>query len=193
LYNNIGGVSNLFDRDGNINAFDIDNVPDSMATDSTKTVIDWQGIVDKNGSISKAVADEISGTKSWEKVLADGGVIPLDKTTAKTISDTAITDVNVADVTIPEEVSKYRVTLVDLFPFCLPFDFIDFVKVMKADPIAPNFDWTFKFPSKFGLKDYKLHIDLSPWDLVASIFRRMELLAFVIGLILITRSKMIRG
>ena len=76
-----------------------------------------------------------------------------------------------------------------LFPFCVPFDLIEFLGVLNAEPEAPVIRWRFYVPR---VVDYEIEIDLSVFDGVAQIMRTMELLAFCIGLILLTRN-IIRG
>lgn len=76
-----------------------------------------------------------------------------------------------------------------LFPFCVPFDLIEFLGVLNAEPEVPVIRWRFYVP---WVVDYEIEIDLSVFDGVAQIMRTMELLAFCIGLILLTRN-IIRG
>ena len=76
-----------------------------------------------------------------------------------------------------------------LLPFCVPFDLIEFLGVLNAEPEAPVIRWRFYVPR---VVDYEIEIDLSVFDGVAQIMRTMELLAFCIGLILLTRN-IIRG
>ncbi len=78
----------------------------------------------------------------------------------------------------------------EVFPFCIPFDLIEFLNVLAADPEAPHFTWKFDFGEKLG--QHELEIDLSDFDEVAQIVRTLELLAFCVGLILLTRN-IIRG
>lgn len=77
----------------------------------------------------------------------------------------------------------------NVFPFCIPFDLIDFLGILAAEPEAPVIRWRFYVPK---VVDQEIVIDLSPWDGVAQIVRTMELLAFCVGLILLTRN-IIRG
>lgn len=77
----------------------------------------------------------------------------------------------------------------NVFPFCVPFDLIDFLGILAAEPEAPKFTWRFYAPP---VVDEEIEIDLSVFDTVASIMRTMELLAFCVGLILLTRN-IIRG
>lgn len=80
--------------------------------------------------------------------------------------------------------------LEDIFPFCIPFDIYHFCQALAADPVAPSFDVPFVIP---GLVDYTFHLDLSEWDSVAQLLRTLELLAFIVGLAVLTRSMFIRG
>lgn len=77
----------------------------------------------------------------------------------------------------------------NVFPFCVPFDLIDFLGILAAEPEAPKFTYRFYAPP---VVDQEIEIDLSVFDSVAAIMRTMELLAFCIGLILLTRN-IIRG
>lgn len=79
-----------------------------------------------------------------------------------------------------------KVELKDIFPFCVPFDVFDIVKNLQAGREAPSFSYEFKF-DKIGL-DYTFNINLSEFDTVAAILRTMELIAFCVGLALITRQ-----
>lgn len=80
--------------------------------------------------------------------------------------------------------------LAQVFPFCLPFDVYNFLSALAADPEAPHFEWRFYVP---GICDETLEIDLSAFNTVAQILRTMELLAFIVGLAFVTRSRFIRS
>lgn len=96
---------------------------------------------------------------------------------------------NPGEDTDDERTKRHDADWKNVFPFCVPFDLIEFLGVLAADPVAPSFDWRFYAPN---VVDYTLHVDLSDFDSVAQICRRLELLAFCVGLILITRN-IIRG
>lgn len=88
---------------------------------------------------------------------------------------------------------NYTVALSDLFPFCIPFDLYNIVSCFKADPVAPSAE--IKIPvgydgSEFTWETYT--VSLSDFDPVAAVVRVLEYIAFVIGLMLITR-KLIEG
>lgn len=78
--------------------------------------------------------------------------------------------------------------LVDLskfFPFCIPFDLFDFFKLLNADPVAPSFTWEIQDLSG---QTFGLTVDLSQWDSVAQLFRRLQLFLFVCGLAAASRK-----
>lgn len=140
----------------------------------------------------------VSGVFPLTEVLPKIGVYPVDtaqdkaisgdKTIAETI---AVADAAVADV---PAVGQYDLGLASFFPFCIPFDFASFIQVLKAEPEAPSF--TFKFPTGFnsdGVIYTEYEISLEQFDTVAYWCRKMELLAFIIGLMLATRPMFIRS
>lgn len=82
----------------------------------------------------------------------------------------------------------------DVFPFCIPFDIYDFLSALAADPVAPSFTAELAFPDAVGGSQYvELDFDTPTWNTLAQILRTMELLAFIVGLALITRSLFLRG
>ncbi len=75
--------------------------------------------------------------------------------------------------------------LEQVFPFCLPWDFAHFISLLRADPVAPNFE--LQALNADG-ETISYTFDLSMFDSVALVCRNMELLAFIIALILITKG-----
>lgn len=99
-----------------------------------------------------------------------------------------------------DEVKPYTVDLTKVFPFCIPFDLIHLFKVLDAEPEAPMF----KIPIELqvdnpfngkSIVDYKdtIVIDLSDYEQPVKVIRVFEVIFFLIGLMLITRSHMIKG
>ena len=138
-------------------------------------------------------AGVIDRTDAGDMVIDDDGVTEKEWAYSPAIPTTP-------DITIPDtaeaskELKDYTITgLESFFPFCLPFDAIAFLKVLDAPPEAPHFTIPFKYPTKDGLATYEIEIDLSPFDTAATILRSMECLLFIVGLIMTTRSRMIRG
>lgn len=99
-----------------------------------------------------------------------------------------------------DEVKPYTADLKDVFPFCIPFDLIHLFEVFDADPEAPVFeipidlqvDNPFTGASIVSYKD-TIKIDLSDYEEPIKVIRVFEVIFFLIGLMLITRSHMIKG
>lgn len=147
-------------------------------------------------SITDALEGVYAGDKTISDVLLPTKVIPVDKASDKVLEgDKTITDA-IADVSVLEVgVGAFDLSLSEFFPFCIPFDFVDFLSVLKAEPQAPTFTFPFfvgiDSDGNFIYQDYV--IDLSIFDSVASAVRLMELFAFTVGLILSTRSIFLRS
>ena len=80
--------------------------------------------------------------------------------------------------------------LKSIFPFCIPFDLINCIKGLSAEGEAPK--WVMKIPMPTGYT-WTITVDMADYDSVVRIFRLGEDLLFIVGLIMITRSLMIRG
>ena len=99
-----------------------------------------------------------------------------------------------------DEVKPYTADLKDVFPFCIPFDLIHLFEVFDAEPEAPVFeipidlqvDNPFTGASIVSYKD-TIKIDLSDYEEPIKVIRIFEVIFFLIGLMLITRSHMIKG
>lgn len=190
-YITVGGVSDIYDRDKSLDNIGV-AVP-GIAAGATDIPIDW-GLV---GDIAGTLTDVRAGVKDIADALADAKVFPIDTTRDTVIdSDGDLSNDKAKDDVIPAvpnvgTLDDYKLAgLEKVFPFCIPFDLIAFLGCLSAAPEAPAFDWVFPLPGKDG-KEYTLHVDLSPWEPVAKIARTMETLAFCIGLVMITREKMI--
>lgn len=89
------------------------------------------------------------------------------------------------------EANEYSIDLTQFFPFCIPFDLYEFFCILYAEPETPVFTWVIPVPQLNA--EFPITIDLSAWDGIAQLFRTMELLAFIIGLAILTRDKILRG
>ncbi len=207
-YTVVGGLAGVGDGAGVIEG-DWDVVGVGEAEDEKETKLPW---VD-DGSIEGVIGGVTTGENTWTDVLDKVGVGVVDKTSegdmviddggtttkewvyapAKdTVPDITIPDTNTGEVS--KELSNYTFAgLEKIFPFCLPFDVIDFIKVLEAPPQAPHFKYAFPYPTLSGMQTYEMDIDLSPFDSVAELLRDMECILFIVGLALVTRSHMIRG
>lgn len=205
-YTYVGGLAPSLGGAGVLEG-DWDVVGVGEAEDEKETKLPWVGSPD----LDHIISDVVSGEKTWTDVLDQVGVGVIDRTEegSKVIDEDGVTTkdwvyadstTKVPDITIPnegevsKELSNYTFAgLEKIFPFCLPFDMIDFIKVLDAPAQAPHFKYAFPYPTTSGMKTYEIDIDLSPFDSVAELLRDMECLLFIMGLILVTRSRMIRG
>lgn len=94
--------------------------------------------------------------------------------------------------TTDEEAASYTADLTTVFPFCVPFDLIRAFKVLSVQGEAPVYDIPLKIDYKYVHVNESWSIDMSDFSSVIQILRVMETLAFIVGLILVTR-KLIRG
>lgn len=78
----------------------------------------------------------------------------------------------------------------DKFPFCIPFDLINCIKVFGATPQVPSFTVPINIPT-IGFH-YDIVVSLEDFETVAVVFRSLILIAFIMSLVLVTRS-LIRG
>lgn len=204
-YTYAGGISNVLGGAGTLDNVDV--VGTGSKAGDTDVVISWP----RDYAFDQVLGGVASGDKTWADAIGSLGVGVVDKTAEgdKVIGNDGVTDkawtyadVTTPDITIPgtgeAEASKnlkdYTLAgLEKVFPFCLPFDLIDFIKVLEAPAQAPHFVLPLKYPTLSGMATYEIDIDLSRFDDVASLLRDMECLLFIVGLIMITRSRMIRG
>ena len=89
----------------------------------------------------------------------------------------------------PENPGQFALDLREVFPFCIPFDLYNFLSLLNADPVAPVINWEIALP---GGGSYPLRVDLSPFDSVAQLLRRLQLLLFIVALGIKTRD-LIKG
>lgn len=79
-------------------------------------------------------------------------------------------------------------TTIDLrsvFPFCIPWDIYNLVLIFDTgeDREAPHITFTFPFN-----ENWVVDVDLADYDSVAAILRLLELIVFIVGLMVATRS-----
>ena len=89
----------------------------------------------------------------------------------------------------PSDPAAFALDLSNYFPFCIPFDLFDFLSCLNADPVAPLIQWEIALPDGGS---YPLELDLSPFDSVAKLLRRLQLLLFIVALGIKTRD-LIKG
>ena len=94
--------------------------------------------------------------------------------------------------TVMDEAPTYSVDmttsgLANKFPFCIPFDLINAIKMLGADAEAPYFEIPI-VNERLGINEV-IVIDFAPFEVVASVCRVVETFIFMVTLILLTRDK----
>lgn len=120
------------------------------------------------------------------------GVVPLPITQDVTAT---ITQLQEMQETKYGDTEQYELTLTSFFPFCIPYDLYWILTAFDQPAEAPNFDIAISNP--FHDQDeeayFTYHVDLSVFDGVASLVRKLELIIFIVGLCLISRNLILRG
>ena len=98
----------------------------------------------------------------------------------------------ISDVVIGTPDSSLAVDsiIVDKFPFCVPYDLVSCVTVLKAESVPPV--WKVPFVIDSLNFRYEIVLDLTQWTQVVAVIRGFLLLMFIVGLVLLTRT-LIRG
>lgn len=142
------------------------------------------------------IPSEVDRTKIEDLSVVIPGSVPvsydeaIEDAWADTINSNIEEETSETEVKYEESVKPFILNFKDLFPFCIPFDIYHFFKILCADPVAPVIHYKF-YVSKS--KYHTININLNKFNEVAEILRKMELLAFIVGLAFVTRDKFIRG
>ena len=159
----------------------------------------------------EAVAKRIPSDVPWDDSLFGDGTGTMTDAQSQAAAETA-DDVIERDKTLPlagdqttnppsdedppsSDPDDYMVLgLEDVFPFCIPFDIYNFLAALSAAPVAPHFVCTLDFPDAIGGEQtIDIDFDTPTFNQLAQLLRTLELLAFIVGLALLTRSMFIRG
>lgn len=142
--------------------------------------IDYSKLIQNGKPLTQAVTDTMSqladGTLTYEDYLSKIESVTETVPDSGTCTDTW---------TPPENPGQFALDLSNYFPFCIPFDLYDFFSCLNADPVAPVIHWEIALP---GGSTYPIELDLSPFDSVAQLLRRLQLLLFIVGLAIKTRD-----
>ncbi len=128
----------------------------------------------------------------WDKFKDPAIIDLLNKILAK-IDDMPVTieqDKPIVDsVDVPAELSDFTTPgIANVFPFCLPWDFVRGMHLLKSEPEVPHFETEIKIPAFLNVPEqkWKFEIDFKEFEPLARITRWCSLLSFVYVLILIT-------
>ena len=114
-----------------------------------------------------------------------------------------IADINAAVQSIAESIAAAQeitaekdfdidtpTTIIDKFPFCLPFDVYNTFNLLSAQPVAPKFTFPLKME---GVFDFSISVDFTKYEWIANIVRWLLYVVFILGLILATNKLIGRG
>ena len=201
----INNISGGIDKALDVTNIDDINFPDTIT-------LNRQAIDELADSVADSVAEAIdnlaTGAWTWteylEKVASGTRVGAKTAEGVYTLDDAGVTDVPyekdatdappAADTDTPalnDNLADYKTDgLTSLFPFCIPFDLINCIKLMSATGEAPCWEFPFQVPV-LGLQE-NIKIDLAKWDSVAALSRSIETLLFI-GLLISRTREFIRG
>lgn len=190
----VDGVNKLYDRDKAIGAYDV-LTPGRVIGDAGTVT----GDVTVDTAKEDAIAGVWAGDIPWVDFMDNIGAIPIDITTDLVIDkddgasgDEKIEDKYTPPVAPPSDMGSFTADLKRIFPFCIPFDLVNAVKVLNAPAVVPKFVIPFKVNYKNVKIDEKFIVDMGQFDSVIRIMRIGEVLLFIIGLAFVTRG-LIRG
>lgn len=146
----------------------------------------WEEVMEKVGS-GEIALDHALAVEGITDMPIDIGAIPTTAEIAGTITDADRAEVPA--VSADSKAKDFSFPIVDLFPFCIPFDVYDFIAAFDAAPIAPSVKLSVNIPVINVPFEY--NIDMTVLDPLAATVRNLELIAFLFGLMFIT-SKMIK-
>lgn len=153
--------------------------PDSIAY--TKDAVAVPYPVDTEGVKVPDIPYDKVVDQSTGKALDDTGTDTDNPSKPGEGTDTDKPSVNwpsAGDISLPK-------LIISKFPFCIPFDVARLIGLLEADPKTP----IFHVPLKVGtILNEEIVLDLSQWDNAVRIIRWGELIAFVAGLVLVTRN-----
>ena len=159
---------------------DLDDVGDVPIDEVFDPDLTEEKVAAKEDVNDKAITDSLKRAEEREKEEAKAE----EGTDAKPGTDTK-TD---TDTKEDEDLDKYKIKVIDIFPFCIPFDIYRFFSCLAADPVAPKFTIPVITENSFGIPEYSIEIDFAMFDTVAAILRKMELLGFCVGLAFATNK-----
>ena len=91
------------------------------------------------------------------------------------------------------DTEAYKLDLLGFFPFCIPRDIMLLLQAFSAEAETPEFDIPFPTWENGEMTTTGYHISLAQFDNLAGALRAFQCVAFMIGLLAVTRQKYLRG
>lgn len=141
-------------------------------------------------SVSAGTVPPTIGVLTPDIVVTDSSTVVPDISDTPLVPDVPVTPVDPggSDVSGNPDMDSMKtpVGITDKFPFCVPFDLIDCVKVWNVQPKKPVFEIPFEVKS-LGIKEI-IVVDLTVFDSVTSFLRFLILLSYIAFLVVLTRN-----
>ena len=139
-----------------------------------------------------ALTNTATGVATDVPITGVDGATSAISQTASSAATAAATPVAAAGAALDagDAVQLLQFPLTEIFPFCVVFDAYDMLSILRADPVVPQF--TFSWPIPYMTDPITVNVDLSMFDTLATVVRYCELFLFVLGLALSTRD-LIKG
>lgn len=165
------GVTYTINEDGSVTIGDTTYYPDyDLSVYPTTTIINLIGDISDNIDVVEDATDDVYDD------------------TFENIGDKTSVGVETLDnLMLPK-------TIITVFPFSLPWDFVRGMKLFAAEPETPHFEVNIKVPAFLNVPEQKwnLVIDLKQFEPVAKISRWCSMIEFSLLLIFLT-SKIVKG
>lgn len=140
------------------------------------------------------VVDQKTGERTGEVVIDKPATVPAEKVKVHdTPSSTTKDDVQTLKPSAPSLAADaiaavMSFNLKELFPFCIPFDLLEFIKLFDVPPLAPVIE------VDLGYQRYEVHalvrLDFNEYAKYARFLRQVELLSWIFFLMMVTQRFM---
>lgn len=156
-----------------------------------------------SGASSADISDLIDALQDVPFGMSDDDVAVSIPVTGDDVGDTVVDSSeiieNAPDVPIEGDFSNLKLpkTIASVFPFCLPFDFYNGIRLFSAQPVTPHFEIPVKIPipSAAGggyLCDDTIVIDLSKYEKIGRLCRVTSTCVFLFFLIQLS-TRIVKG
>lgn len=200
---NLGLISDnpdlTLDENGNIvkiDGIDTTKLMELLQTIANNGTISFDSVEEYLQTITQLIRVSNADTKTMNTVIANlneltkvqnANIEAINANVASIAQALAISDTATADNTFDVDTPS---TIIDKFPFCLPFDIQRVFNLLSAEPKAPSYDIPITME---GVFDFHISGDLSEYEWIAEIVRWVLYIVFIIGLIMITNKLIGRG
>ena len=194
-----------------------DEVPESIGSvdiDGTTYDVNGDGTV-TIGDNTIPINDDGSVTVDGNPYYPDYDVSPYPGTSIGDLITTIINNIDVtedtktdtddliddAEIEVPQEIADSELssltmpkTIATVFPFCIPWDFYNGIKLLSAEPEAPRFEVPFEIPEYKSFPGFKkmIVVDFSEYYSAFAVVRWTMFTIFMFGLCFVT-FKIVKG